>query len=85
MRWWIGFCLGALLCTASLGYPDERRGSPFNTTDHWEGYRPYRPERGDRRWWGRDLPDQFTIDKPGKCEVRCVREGRNYKGKEYRC
>ena len=84
MRWWMGLCLGVLLCTASLSYTDERRGSPFDTNDHWQGYRIYRPERL-RGWREQDLPDQFTIDKPGKCEVRCVRDGRNYKCKEYRC
>jgi hypothetical protein len=29
MRWWIGLCVGLLLCTASLSSPDDRRGSPF--------------------------------------------------------
>jgi hypothetical protein len=31
------------------------------------------------------MPNQFTIDKRGKCEVRCERHGREYKCKEYRC
>ena len=54
-------------------------------TDPWEGYRPYQPER-PRGWYERDLPDRFTIDKPGKCEVRCEYDGRGrYKCREYRC
>jgi hypothetical protein len=84
MRWWMIGCLGVLLCTVSPGSADDRRGWPFSTNEHWEGYRAYRPER-PRGWQEQDLPDQFTIDKPGKCEVRCVREGRSYKCKEYRC
>ena len=84
MHWWVGLCLGVLLCTVSKGYTDERRGSPFPADEHWEGYRTWRPDR-DRRWRGQPLPDRFTIDKRGKCEVRCVRDGRTYKCKEYRC
>ena len=42
---------------------------------------PWKPDR--RR--GLVMPDRFTIDKPGKCEVRCERRGREYKCKEYRC
>jgi hypothetical protein len=84
MHWWIGLCLGLLLCTVSMSYPDDRRDSPFSSDEHWEGYRTWRPER-DRRGLGPAYPDRFTIDKRGKCEVRCVRDGRNYKCKEYRC
>ena len=84
MRWWIGLSLGVLLCTATAGYTDNRRGSPFPSDEHWEGYRTWKPER-DRRWRGQELPDRFTIDKPGKCEVICQRIGREYKCKEYRC
>jgi hypothetical protein len=80
MRWWIGLCLGLLLCTVSLGYPDDRRDSPFDN-EHWEGSRTWKPDR--RR--GLVFPDQFTIDKRGKCEVRCERHGREYKYKGYRC
>jgi hypothetical protein len=83
MRWWIGLCLGMLLCLVSLGYADDRRDSPFSD-EHWEGSRTWRPER-DRRGLGPAYPDRFTIDKRGKCEVQCVRDGRNYKCKEYRC
>jgi len=83
-RWWLGCSLGVLLCTASLGCPDERRGSPFPPDEHWEGSRTWRPER-DRRWRERELPDHFIIDKPGKCEVRCERSGRSYRCQEYRC
>jgi hypothetical protein len=82
MRWWIGVCLGLLLCTATVGYADDRRGSPFPADEHWQGYRTYRPARPRAL---PPLPDQFTVDRPGKCEVRCVREGRSYKCKEYRC
>jgi hypothetical protein len=83
MRWWIGLCLGVLLCTATIGYTDDRRGSPFPTDEHWEGSRTWRPDR-DRDWRGRaqELPDRFTIDKPGKCEVICERVGRQYKCRE---
>jgi hypothetical protein len=80
----LAYKISPILRGSRLGYTDERRGSPFDTKDHWEGYRTYRPER-PRGWRDRDLPERFTIDKPGKCEVQCVREGRNYKCKEYRC
>jgi hypothetical protein len=84
MRWWMGLCLGVLLCLATLGYADGRRGFPFPADEHWEGYRTWTPDRSSRRR-GLVMPDQFTVDRPGKCEVRCVREGRSYKCKEYRC
>jgi hypothetical protein len=86
MRWVMGVCLGLLLCPVSLSYPDDRRGSPFPSDEHWEGSRTWRPER-DRRWRGEPLPDRFTIDKPGKCEVICERVGRQYRYRcrEYRC
>jgi hypothetical protein len=83
MRWWIGLCLGMLLSLATVSYADDRRGSPFDK-EHWEGTRTYRPDR-DRRYRGQELPDRFTIDKPGKCEVICERRGREYKCREYRC
>jgi hypothetical protein len=74
-----------LLSLATAGAADERRGSPFDTQEHWEGYRTYRPER-PRGWRERDFPERFTIDRPGKCEVRCEYDGRGrYKCKEYRC
>jgi hypothetical protein len=87
-HWWIGLCLGLLLCTATLSSPDDRRGSPFPSDEHWEGTRTYRPERDrDRRGYGygQELPDRITIDRPGKCEVRCERIGREYRCREYRC
>jgi len=84
MRWWIGLCLCLLLSLSPVSYADDRRGSPFPADEHWEGTRTYRPDR-DRRYRGQDLPDRFTIDKPGKCEVICERVGRSYKCKEYRC
>jgi hypothetical protein len=34
MHWWIGWCLGVLLCLATLGEADERRDSPFGTEEH---------------------------------------------------
>ena len=80
MRWWIGLCLGLLLCAATAGYADDRKGSPSDN-EHWDGYRTWKPDR----WRGLVFPDQFTIDKRGKCEVRCERHGREYKCKEYRC
>jgi hypothetical protein len=83
-RWWMGLCLGVLLCLVSPGYTDDRRGSPFPADEHWEGSRTWRPER-DRRGYRQQLPDRFTIDKPGKCEVICERRGREYKCREYRC
>jgi hypothetical protein len=83
-RCWLGCALGVLLCTVSLGDADERRSSPLSADEHWEGYRTWRPDR-DRRWRGRELPDRFTIERPGKCEVRCERSGRSYRCKEYRC
>jgi hypothetical protein len=75
MRWWIGLCLGLVLCTARLSYPDDRRGSPF-PDERFEGSRTWRPDR-DRRGRGQELPDRFTIDKPGKYEVICERVGRS--------
>jgi hypothetical protein len=80
MRWLLGLCLGMLLCTASLGAADDRRFSPFGE-EHWEGYQTWRPDRRRGLVW----PDRFTIDKRGKCEVHCVRDGRNYKCREYKC
>jgi hypothetical protein len=82
-RSWIGFCLGVLLCTVSIGSADDRR-SPFSSDEHWEGSRTWRPEQ-DRRGYRQELPDRFTIDKPGRCEVICERVGREYKCREYRC
>jgi hypothetical protein len=70
--------LALLLCTAPVGAPDDRRSLPFPADEHWEGYRTWRPER-DRRWRGQELPDRFTVDKPGKCEVICERVGRQYR------
>ena len=85
MCWLLGLCLSILLCTTGLGYSDDRRGSPFSTDEHWEGYRTYRPER-PRGWGEQDLPDRFTVHRKGKCEVRCEYDGRGrYKCKEYRC
>jgi hypothetical protein len=86
MRWWIGLCVGLLLYTVSIGYTDDRRGSPFPSDERWEGLRTWRPDR-DRHYPEEVLPDRITIDKlgRGKCEVRCERHGREYRCKEYRC
>jgi hypothetical protein len=62
---------------------DERRGFPFSSEEHWEGSRTWRPDRQIRRQW--PWPDRFTVDRPGKCEVRCVRSGHEYRCREYRC
>jgi hypothetical protein len=71
MRWWIGLCLGLVLCTASLSYPDDRRGSPFPEDEHWEGSRTWTPDRYSRRR-GLVVPDQFTIDGVNRTKVRKV-------------
>jgi hypothetical protein len=84
MHWWIGLCLCVLLSTVSIGSAEDRRGSPFPSDEHWQGTRTWRPDQ-DRRYRGQPLPDRFTIDKPGKCEVICERVGRQYKCREYRC
>ena len=87
-RWWIGCCLGVLLCTLSVGHVDargrdgERRGFPFSS-ERWEGSRDWKPDRNVRRQW--PWPDHFVVDRPGKCEVRCERSGRTYRCREYRC
>lgn len=49
----------------------------------WEGYRTWQPDRHFRRPW--PGPDTFTVDRPGKCEVRWVRSGREYKCRESQC
>ena len=85
--WLIGWFLALMLVTLIDAHADERgrghesRDSPFSL-EHWEGWRKWTPDRKTRR---RGLPDDFTIDKPGKCEVRCLRSGRSYRCKEYRC
>jgi hypothetical protein len=88
MRQWLtGGGLACMLLVLGDAYPDEhRRGhepqpAPFSS-EHWEGWRRWTPDHRTRR---RGLPDDFTIDQPGKCEVRCVRSGRSYRCKEYRC
>ena len=62
---------------------DERRGFPFSSEEHWDGYRTWTPDRNFRRPW--PMPDRFTVDRPGNCEVRCVQSGREYQCREYRC
>jgi hypothetical protein len=85
--WLIGGCLAVMLIAWGDGHADARRrgdeprGFPFSS-EHWEGWKRWTPDRRTRR---RGLPDDFTIDKPGKCEVRCVRSGSSYRCREYRC
>jgi hypothetical protein len=43
MRWWMGWCLGILQCTARIGDTDERQGSSFPSDEYWEGYRSGAP------------------------------------------
>jgi hypothetical protein len=62
---------------------DERRGFPFSAEEHWQGSRTWKPDRQLRRQW--PWPERFTVDRPGNCEVRCTRSGRDYKCREYRC
>jgi hypothetical protein len=62
---------------------DKRRGFPFSPEEHWDGYRTWMPDRNFRQPW--PWPDRFTVDRPGNCEVRCVRSGRAYQCREYRC
>jgi Ni/Co efflux regulator RcnB len=87
-RWLISGFLAFMLVALVDAHADERgrgheqRDSPFSS-EHWEGSRKWTPDRHQRRRG--DVPDRFTIDKPGKCEVRCVREGRSYRCTEYRC
>jgi Ni/Co efflux regulator RcnB len=83
----IGCFLTFMLVALVEAHADERRrgdarqDAPFSS-EHWDGWKKWTPDRRTRR---RGLPDDFTIDKPGKCEVRCVRSGRSYRCKEYRC
>jgi len=86
--WIIGWFLACLLIISvdvradERWHGHERWGFPFSS-EHWEGSRKWTPDRQQRRHW--DWPDRFTIDKRGKCEVRCERSGRSYRCKEYRC
>jgi Ni/Co efflux regulator RcnB len=84
----ISWCLALMLVALVEAHADERRRGheprdfPFSS-EHWDGWREWTPDRQQRRHW--HLPDHFTIDKPGKCEVRCERVGREYRCREYRC
>jgi hypothetical protein len=88
-RWLIGCCLTFMLVAFVEAHADERRrgdarqDSPFSS-EHWDGWKKWTPDRRTRRR-GEDWPDNFTIDKRGKCEVRCERSGCSYRCKEYRC
>jgi hypothetical protein len=87
-HWLISGVLALMLVTLVYAHADERRRGdeprdfPFSS-EHWDGWKTWTPDRKTRRRG--DLPDQFTIDKPGKCEVRCERVGRSYRCREYRC
>jgi hypothetical protein len=87
--WLIGWALALMLATLAGAHADERRrgderrGFPFSSEEHWEGSRTWMPDRNVRQQW--PWPDRFTVDRPGKCEVRCVRSGREYRCQEYRC
>jgi hypothetical protein len=86
--WLIGWFLALMLVVwvdahaAERGRGYEPQDSPFSS-EHWEGWKKWTPDRRTRRRG--ELPENFTIDKPGKCEVRCERVGRGYRCKEYRC
>ncbi len=85
-RWLIGGSVAFMLMTLAGAHADERwrdgerQGFPF--TERFEGTRTWKPDRDLRR---QGVPDRFVIDRPGKCEVRCERVGREYRCKEYRC
>jgi hypothetical protein len=87
-RWLIGWSLAFMLVTLAGVHADERRrsdarqGFPFSS-ERFEGTRKWRPDGNFRRQW--PWPDRFTVDRPGKCEVRCERVGRGYECREYRC
>ena len=83
-RWWIGCSLSILLYTLGVSHADDwwrQREPPW--TERFEGSRMWTLDREQRR--RSRMPDQFTIDKPGKCEAICQRIGREYKCREYRC
>ena len=47
----------------------------FPADEHAEGSRTWRLDR-DRGGYRQPVPDRFTLDKPGTCEVICQRMGR---------
>jgi hypothetical protein len=65
--------------TRRCGNNRDQQGFPF--TERWEGSRDWKPDvpRGSYR------PDRLIIDRPGQCEVRCERVGREYRCREHRC
>jgi hypothetical protein len=85
----LGWSLACILITLAGAHADERRrgdeprGFPFSSEERWHGSRAWKPDRSLRRTW--PWPDRFTVDRPGNCEVRCVRSGREYRCREYRC
>jgi len=88
-RWLIAWSFAFMLVALAGAHADERRrsderrGFPFSPEERWEGYRKWKPDHHFRRQW--PWPDRFTLDRPGKCEVRCERVGLGYKCREYRC
>ena len=64
-------CVVLLLGLVATGHTEER----------WDGSRTWRPDM-PRGWY---RPGRIIIDRPGKCEVRCERSGREYRCREYRC
>jgi hypothetical protein len=86
-RWRIGWCLAFMLVTLTGAHAEDRWRShqerDFPYTERFEGERRWDARRAMPRGW--DMPDRIVIDRPGKCEVRCERRGREYRCKEYRC
>ena len=75
MRWWMGLCLGLVLCTASLSYSDDRRPGDYRHRKEYQVIpEPQRP--GDR----------VIIRRGRKCEVVCTRlwDGTT-RCEEYKC
>jgi hypothetical protein len=64
-----------VLFALAPAHADERRGFSFGS-ERWEGTREWKPDRHFRRQW--PWADRFTVDRPGKCEVRCRRVGNEY-------
>jgi hypothetical protein len=64
--------------TRRRGNNRDQQGCPL--TERWEGSRDWKPDmpRGSYR------PDRLIIVRPGQCEVRCERSGREYRCREYR-
>jgi hypothetical protein len=49
MRWWMGLCLGVLLCLATVGVTDcNGKGSGLQSTEIWDYIRCISPAPQDR-------------------------------------